>query len=80
MYNWVPQADDFNNSNPFAIPEVPAGDPLMTLPRYYDINARDHIDMIRQMGEEAAAYAEQNKSVEVEYYDIVCSPLLGPLQ
>lgn len=80
MYNWVPQADDFNSSNLYAIPEVPAGDPLMTLPRYYDINARAQIDSVRQMGEEAAAYADQNKPVELEYYDIVCSPTLGPIQ
>jgi hypothetical protein len=80
MYNWVPQADDFNSSNLYAIPEAPAGDPLMTLPRYYDINARAQIDTVRQLGEEAAAYAIQIMSVEMEYYDIVCSPTLGPIQ
>jgi hypothetical protein len=31
------------------------------------------------MGNEAAAYAEQNKAVELEYYDIVCAPTLGPI-
>jgi len=79
MYNWVPQADAFNNSNPYAIPEIPAGDPLMTLPRYYDINARAQIDTVRSLGEQAAAYAEQNKAVELEYYDIVCAPASGPV-
>jgi hypothetical protein len=25
------------------------------------------------------AYAEQNKEVELEYYDIVCAPTYGPI-
>ena len=79
MYNWVPQADTFNASNPLAIPETPAGNPLMTLPRYMDINARDNIGTVTAIGDEAAAYAEQNKAVEFEYYDIVCAPTYGPI-
>lgn len=79
MYNWVPQADSFNDANPSAIPEVPAGNPLMTLPRYWSTNARDHIDAVRAMGQEAAQYAQQNKAVELEYYDIVCAPAYGPI-
>lgn len=79
MYNWVPQADSFNDDNPYAIPETPAGNPLMTLPRYTDITARDHIDAVRAISQEAAAYAGQNKTVELEYYDIVCSPTYGPI-
>ncbi len=79
MYNWVPQADTFNASNPLAIPETPAGNPLMTLPRYMDINARDNIGTVTAIGDEATAYAEQNKAVELEYYDIVCAPTYGPI-
>ena len=79
MYNWVPQADTKNDNNPYAIPETPAGNPLMTLPRYTDIGAGDHIDEVRVMGQEAAAYAEQNKATELEYYDIVCAPTMGPI-
>jgi hypothetical protein len=79
MYNWIPQADEYNDDNPYAIPEAPAGNPLMTLPRYTDIDARNHIDEIRVIGQDAAAYAEQNKATELEYYDIVCAPTLGPL-
>ena len=79
MYNWVPQADTFNASNPLAIPETPAGNPLMTLPRYMDINARDNIGTVTAIGDEATAYAEQNKAVELEYYDIVCAPTNGPI-
>lgn len=79
MYNWVPQADTYNDSNPFAIPETPAGNPLMTLPRYIDIDAGNHIDEVRVIGRDAAQYAEQNKAVELEYYDIVCAPTYGPI-
>lgn len=79
MYNWIPQADTYNNSNLYAIPETPAGNPLMTLPRYTDINASGRIDEVRVIGNEATAYAEQNKTVELEYYDIVCTPTLGPI-
>ncbi|MFN3491852.1 MAG: hypothetical protein ACK40V_06495, partial [Anaerolineales bacterium] len=74
MYNWIPQADTFNASNPLAIPETPAGNPLMTIPRYMDIYARENIDTVRVIGQEAKAYAEQNKVIELEYYDIVCAP------
>jgi hypothetical protein len=77
MYNWIPQADTFNASNPLAIPETPAGNPLMTIPRYMDINARDNLDTVRVIGEEALAFAEQNKAIELEYYDIVCATTYG---
>jgi hypothetical protein len=79
MYNWVPQADSVNDSNPYAIPETPAGNPLMTLPRYWSASARENIDTVRTIGQEAAQYAEQNKAVELEYYDIVCAPDYGPI-
>jgi len=79
MYNWVPQADTVNDSNPLAIPETPAGNPLMTLPRYWSTNVLDNIDLVRTIGNEAAAYAEQNKATELEYYDIVCAPTYGSI-
>lgn len=79
MYNWIPQADTYNASNPLAIPETPAGNPLMTLPRYIDIDARNHIDEVRVLGNEAATYAEQNRATELEYYDILCAPTYGPI-
>lgn len=79
MYNWVPQAETFNQSNPLAIPETPAGNPLMTLPRYMDINAGEQIGTVIAIGEQAAAYAEQNKATELEYYDIVCAPTYGAI-
>jgi hypothetical protein len=79
MYNWIPQADTINQSNPMAIPETSANNPLMTIPRYWSPNARSHIDTVRQIGEQAALYAEQNKAIELEYYDIVCAPTLGAI-
>jgi hypothetical protein len=51
----------------------------MTLPRYWDTDVRSHLDTVRQIGNEAAAYAEQNKAVELEYYDIVCAAAFGPI-
>lgn len=79
MYNWVPQADTVSQSNTFAIPETPAGNPLMTLPRYWAPSARNDLDNVRQIGEQATLYAEQNKTIELEYYDIVCAPTYGAI-
>jgi hypothetical protein len=79
MYNWIPQADTVNPSNPFAIPETPAGNPLMTIPRYWDTDARNQLDNIRAISDQAAQYAEQNKAIELEYYDIVCAPTYGAI-
>lgn len=79
MYNWVPQADTYSTSNPLAIPETPAGNPLMTLPRYMDINVRDNLGNVVAISDEAAAYAQANKAIELEYYDIVCAPTYGPI-
>ena len=79
MYNWIPQADTINASNTYAIPETSSGNPLMTIPRYADINARGELDNVRQIAEQAALYSEQNKTVELEYYDIVCAPTYGPI-
>jgi len=79
MYNWVPQADQKDPARPSYIPEGPAGDPLMTLPRYWDTDIRSHLDEVRTIGQDAAAYAAQNKATELEYYDIMCAPTLGSI-
>jgi len=79
MYNWIPQSDTGDPARPAYIPEGPAGDPLMTLPRYWDTDARSHLDDIRNIGKDATAYAEQNKATELEYYDIMCAPTLGAM-
>lgn len=79
MFNWVPQTDQNDPARPSYLAEGPSGDPLMTLPRYWDTDARAHIDTVRKIGKAAAAYAEQNKATELEYYDIVCAPTYGPI-
>ena len=79
MYNWVPLADNADPGRPAYLPEGYVNDPLMVLPRYWPYQVLPNLDSIRNMGQEAAAYAEQNKAVELEYYDIVCSPTLGPI-
>ncbi len=79
MYNWVPLASEVDPQRPSFIPEAQIGDPLMTLPRYWPYQVSDALDQVRIMGNEAAAYAQANKSIELEYYDIVCVPTHGPL-
>ncbi|MDR3574847.1 MAG: polysaccharide deacetylase family protein [Anaerolineaceae bacterium] len=77
MYNWVPLGDSVDLRYPSYIPEGPVNDPLMVLPRYWDTDAFSHIDEVRTMGKQAAAYASQNKATELEYYDIVCKSITG---
>jgi hypothetical protein len=79
MFNWVPQAAATDDMRPSYIPEGPAADPLLTLPRYWDTDALIHIGTVAQIGDEAASHAAQNKSTELEYYDIVCAPTYGAL-
>ncbi len=79
LFNWVPQAEQSDPMRPSYIPEVPAGDPLLTLPRYWSPDARNHIDTVRRIGAEAAVYAESVRAAEIEYYDIACAPAYGPM-
>ncbi len=79
MFNWVPLAERTDNMRPSYAPEGVASDPLMTLPRYTPFQVHDALDSVRLIGKEAAAYADQNKAAELEYYDIVCSPTYGPI-
>jgi hypothetical protein len=79
MFNWVPLADTLDPPRPTWIPDGPVNDPLMVLPRYWDTDAIIHIKEVMQAGQEAAAYAEQNKATELEYYDIVCTRHYGPI-
>ena len=79
MYNWIPQSDAVDPGRPSYIPEGPANDPRLTLPRYWPTQVLGELDSIRVMGNEAAAYAEQNRATELDYYDIVCAPTYGPI-
>ncbi len=79
MYNWIPLSDLPDSMRPSYMPEGAVNDPLMVLPRYWAPDADQRIDAVRITGKEAAAYAEQNRATELEYYDIVCSPAYGPM-
>ena len=79
LFNWIPQAQESDPMRPSYIPEAPAGDPLLPLPRYWSPAARNYIDTVRNIGKEAAAYAESVRATELEYYDIVCAPTHGAI-
>jgi hypothetical protein len=79
MFNWIPLSDNPDPRRPSYMPEGPVGDPLMVLPRFWSFDADKHIDYVRVIGQEAADYAEVNRAVELEYYDIVCAPVYGPI-
>jgi hypothetical protein len=77
MYNWVPVADAVDPARPSYLPEGYVNDPRMVIPRYWPNQVSSNIDTVRNIGNEASAYAEQNKAIELEYYDIVCAPTYG---
>lgn len=79
MFNWVPLADQTDPARPYALADGPVNDPLMVLPRYWDVDARAHLDEVRIIGQQAAAYVQQNKATELEYYDIMCAPTFGTI-
>lgn len=79
MFNWIPQGYAIDSMRPSYIPEGSIQDPLMTLPRYWDTDASYHIDTVRQISNEAVQYAEANKAIELEYYNIVCEPVIGEI-
>jgi len=79
MYNWVPLADQPDPARPAYLPEGYVNDPRMVLPRYWPYQVQANLDTVRNIGDDAAAYAEQNKATELEYYDIMCSPTLGQI-
>ena len=79
MYNWIPLADQADPARPAYLAEGYVNDPRMVIPRYWPYQVRSELDNVRNIGKEAAAYAEQNKATELEYYDIVCAPILGAL-
>lgn len=79
MYNWIPLADATDPARPAYLPEGYVNDPRMVIPRYWPYQVSSNIDTVRNIGNQAAEYAEQNKTVELEYYDIVCAPTYGPM-
>ena len=79
MFNWVPLADQDDPMRPSYLSEGSMNDPLLLLPRYWPVQILTEVDAVRVMGKEAAAYHEANKPTELEFYDIVCAPSLGPI-
>lgn len=79
MFNWVPLADQGDPGRPLELPEGPVNDPRMVLPRYWPSQVLPNLDLVRAIGDEAAAYAQQNKATELQYYDIMCAPKYGPI-
>jgi len=79
MYNWIPLADQADSARPAYLPEGYVNDPRMLIPRYWPYQVQANLDAVRNIGKDAAAYAEQSKATELEYYDIMCAPTLGPI-
>jgi len=79
LFNWIPLSDTNDPQRPSWVPEGSVNDPLLVLPRYWDTDALKHLDDILQISQEATANAEQNKTTELEYYDIVCTQKYGPI-
>ncbi len=79
MFNWIPLADQTDPARPAYQPEGYVNDPPMVIPRYWPYQVQANLDVVRNIGNDAAAYAEQNKATELEYYDIMCAPTLGPM-
>ena len=79
MFNWIPLSGQPDPARPSFLPEGAVADPLMVLPRYWDTDAIVHIDTVRQIGKAAAILAEADKATELEYYDIMCKPILGDI-
>ena len=79
MYNWIPLADQVDPARPSYLPEGYVNDPRMVIPRYWPYQVQANLDTVRNIGKDAAAYAEQNKATELDYYDIMCAPTLGPI-
>lgn len=79
MFDWIPLADVKDPARPTYIPEGPIGDPLLTLPRYWPSQVLSVLDQVRVISKEMVAYAEKNRSIELEYYDILCSQTYGAI-
>ena len=78
MYNWIPLCDENDPARPYYKMDGNM-DPLFVIPRYWDTDAVYNVDTVRQIGKEARDYLYSIRETEVEYYDIVCKPVMGEL-
>jgi hypothetical protein len=67
MFDWVPLGEE----------EQAVNDPLMVLPRAWSSAANVNLDEAVKIGEQAAAFAEANFSVEADWYHTYCGGELG---
>ena len=79
MYNWVPLAPKVDPNYPSYIPEIPVGDPLMVLPRYWSTDAAYRIDEVVNINKQAVASANSTRDAEINYYTAVCEDKYGPI-
>jgi hypothetical protein len=79
MYNWVPQAEGFDPNRPSYLPEVPAGNPLFTLPRYWSNSSFKYIPIVSEISAQASQYAQSVRKTELDYYNIVCAAQYGEI-
>ncbi len=63
LFNWIPQGDE----------ELAAGDPLLTLPRYWSTNAYNAMYDAIQISDAVRQNAEEQKSAELEWYADHCA-------
>ena len=78
MYNWIPLCDVNDGTRP-AFKMDGNMDPLFVIPRYWDTNASQEVDTVRQIGKSAKEYYNSIRETELEYYDIICKPEMGEL-
>jgi peptidoglycan/xylan/chitin deacetylase (PgdA/CDA1 family) len=62
MFNWVPLGEE----------EQAVDDPLMVLPRAWSSAANVNMDEAVKIGEQAQAFAEQNFTLEADWYHTYC--------
>lgn len=79
MYNWIPLLDEDDPTRPSFLKDGNQ-DPLFVIPRYWNTDASQHIDTVRQIGKAAQDYIYANRETEITYYNRVCEPNLGPLR
>lgn len=68
LYNWIPQGPE----------ERAMQDPILLLPRYWSTAAYLNLDMAVEIGQQAAAFAAQNRQRETAWYARNC-PGFPPL-
>jgi peptidoglycan/xylan/chitin deacetylase (PgdA/CDA1 family) len=68
MYNWIPQTEK----------EITLSDPLMTLPRFWSTVAWRNLDETIAIADSARTHAEEQYSLEAEWYRQSCDGILPP--